>query len=165
MKTLRCLILQNIDLENILENVDFPFRGSKNSNWIKSPNWTSVCSWYKMDFSSALFLCLGFPLQCCVFNHLLITILTRKANLQPGQSASNRRAGLELPQGAGGNQGHTEEAWRKWRLLNHLFTSSEHQWYSVNDFIDPQYCSIKCVYFDSEINMHLQKEYSPWNKL
>ena len=37
MKTLRCLILQNIDLENILENVDFPFRGSKNSNWIKSP--------------------------------------------------------------------------------------------------------------------------------
>lgn len=26
--------------------------------------------------------------------------------------------------------------------------------------IDPQYCSIKCVYFDSAINMHLQKEYS-----
>lgn len=47
------------------------------------------------------------------------------------------------------------KAWRKCRLLNHLFTSSEHQWHSVNDFIDLQYCSIKCVYFDSVINMHL----------
>lgn len=61
--------------------------------------------------------------------------------------------------------GCTEEARRKWRLLNHLFTSSEHPWNSVNDFIDPQYCSIKCVYFDSAINMHLQKEHSQWNKV
>lgn len=60
--------------------------------------------------------------------------------------------------------GCTEEARRKCRLLNHLFTSSEHPWNSVNDFIDPQYCSIKCVYFDSAINMHLQKEHSQRNK-
>lgn len=61
--------------------------------------------------------------------------------------------------------GHTKEARRKRRLLNHLFTSSEHQWYSVSDFIDPQYCSVKCVYFDSAINMHLLKEYSQWHKV
>ena len=48
----------------------------------------------------------GLPLQGWVSNHLIITRKARKARLQPGQSASNRRAGLELLQGAEGDQGH-----------------------------------------------------------